>query len=320
MSDELKEKVFVTIQKFLNKPPVIIWGSGATVSFGLPTMGDLNNELKRNIDNFNPSDENLEIELGKPEYDDKLPQIRKIIWNSVNKADQQVREKVMTSENDIFDSIKKIIEKFRSTHPKVVNIVTTNYDRVLEHIMGFYEIPYTDGFGSHEFNQFNNNLFLTKDITNVVKVHGSLNWFQVDGNIRYLMIKYDNAEPVIIPPGKNKYQEAYKSPYRELIQKSDNLINDAASLLVVGFGFNDEHLTPKIREKVNNGTPLVLITKEITKSCRKELEKAQKYILLQKNTDKEQTSVSLKTGKNDSEEEFIIDGNYWQLSDFMEVI
>ena len=320
MDDEYKDKIFSTIQKFLKNPPVIIWGSGATVSYGLTTMSDLNNELKNVIDCFNPSDENLEIELGKPEYDKKMPEIRKAIWNSVNKADQSVRIKLTNSEYSVFDPIKDMIKKIQSAHPQVVNVVTTNYDRVLEHVLGFYDIPFTDGFGSHEFNQFNNNLFLTSNMINIIKVHGSLNWFRIDGSVRNLLTDYENTEPVIISPGKNKFREAYNSPYRDLIQKSDNLIINASSLFVVGFGFNDEHLTPKIKEKVNSGTPLVLITKEVTDSCREELEAAQKYVLLQANDRTGQTLVSLKSGKNDSEEKLVIDGDYWQLSSFMEVL
>jgi hypothetical protein len=134
------------------------------------------------------------------------------------------------------------------------------------------------------------------------------------------MVDHADCEPLIISPGKNKYQEAYQNPYRDLIQKSDALINSAQSFLVVGFGFNDEHLTPKIKEKVNSGTPLVLITKEITDSCRNELKEAQKYVLLEENKTTKQTSVATKTGKDDTAEEQILDSEYWQLQKFMEVL
>ncbi len=320
MSDQSKEKTFSTIQTFLKNPPVIIWGAGATVPFGLPTMEDLNNTLKNKLHNFNQTNENLETELGKAKYNDQMPEIRRIIWNTVNNADAKVRRKLVNGETDTFDSIKNMIEKIRSVHPQVVNIITTNYDRVIEHVMGFYGIPFTDGFGEREFNIFNGDLFTDKNITNLIKVHGSLSWFRVDSSVRYLMMDCESSEPVIISPGKNKYQEAYKTPYRDLIQKSDNLINNASSFLVVGFGFNDEHLTPKIKEKVNSGTPLVLITKKITQSCRDELKNAQKYILLQESETTGQTSVLIKTGKDESKETLIIDDDYWQLNKFMEIL
>ena len=315
-----KERVFTTIQTFLKNPPTIIWGSGATVALGLPAMGTLNAVLKKEIPGFNASDENLEIELGKPEYESQLPKIRKVIWNAVNQADIKVLKELIHNNNcTAFVGIKNMVETFRETHPRVVNIITTNYDRVLEHVMAFQNIPFSDGFEGRELSLFNEQLFRDKDITNLIKVHGSLNWFQIDGSIRYLNHTNDEIEPTIICPGKNKYEEAYSRPYRELIQKADNLIDQASSFLIVGFGFNDAHLTPKIREKVRSGTPLVLITKEVTESCRNELKNARKYILLQESASGH-TNIILKANDNTPIEKLTLDGDYWKLDKFMEIL
>lgn len=320
MSDEVKGKIFSLIQDFLRNPPVIVWGSGATIPYGLPTMGDLNQALKDGINNFKPTDENLEIELGKATYETQMSEIRKVIWGAVNNAEKKIIHKLLNSETDELNAIKNMIDKFRSAHPKVVNIITTNYDRVLEHMAGYHNIPFSDGFIGREFSTFSNIHFKDRDIVNLIKVHGSLSWFQVGSNIRYLMVNHVDSEPLIISPGKNKYQEAYKNPYRDLIQKSDSLINSAQSFLVIGFGFNDEHLTPKIKEKVNGGTPLVLITKKATESCHNELKGAQKYVLLEENGAGDATSVSLKSGIGNVVEKLTIDGNYWQLKQFMEIL
>jgi hypothetical protein len=319
MSNENREKVFSAAQAFLKSPPVIIWGSGATVPLGNPSMTALNVELKEKIDGFNGTDENLEIELGKPEYEKQMPEIREVIWDSVNRADEKVLSRLIDGDASSLDGIKSMVEKFREAHPQVVNIITTNYDCVLEHVMAFHGIPFTDGFEGKELSLFNSRLFQDANITNLVKVHGSLNWFQAGRRIRYLKHQRNSSEPIIICPGKNKYQEAYKTPYRELIQKADDCINNASSFLVVGFGFNDEHLTPKIKEKVDNGTPLVLITKEVSPGCKAELRDAQKYALLQEG-DAGMTTVALKNGKAERVEDFTIDGNYWQLDRFMEIL
>ena len=319
MGDEIRDKVFSLIQSFLKTPPVIIWGSGATVALGIPSMGALYAAIKEEIDGFSGADENLEVELGKSEYKSQMPEIRKVIWDSINQADEKVLLKLINSDTKALDGIKGMVGKFREAHPQVVNIVTTNYDRVLEHVMAFNEIPFTDGFEGKELSVFNSHLFQDQNTTNLVKVHGSLNWFQAGSRIRYLKQTNCNATPVIICPGKNKYQEAYQTPYRELIQKADDLINNASSFLVVGFGFNDEHLTPKIKEEVWNGTPLVLITKEILDSCKTELRDAQKYIFLQESEDS-RTNITLKSGKDSQVEKLTIDGDYWKLDEFMEIL
>jgi len=319
MSDEIKEKIFYTIQTFLKNPPVIIWGSGATVALGVPSMWALNTAIEKKIKGFNPNGENLEIELGKSEYKSRMPEIKKIIWDAINEADEKVLAKLISDENGARDGIKGMVGKFRDAHPQVVNIITTNYDCVLEHVMAFYGIPFTDGFEGKELSPFDSYLFQDKNMVNLVKVHGSLNWFKIESRVRYLKQKTIDAPPVIICPGKNKYQEAYQTPYRELIQKADDFINGASSFLVVGFGFNDEHLTPKIKEKVGSGTPIVLITKEITGSCKSELSNAQKYVFLQEGNN-ENTNILFKTGKDDTVHDETIGGDFWKLDRFMEVL
>ncbi len=212
-----------------------------------------------------------------------------------------------------------MIEKFIEAHPKVVNVVTTNYDRVLEHIISYHNFPYTDGFNGKVLSIFDETEFKDKEIINLIKVHGSLNWFDVDGEIRFLSSISKDEAPKIIAPGKNKYQEAYSSPYRELIQKADDLIKIASSFLVVGFGFNDEHLTPKIKAKVKKGTPIVLITKKVSDSSYKELKNAEKYIFLEE-SENGKTKVTYKENSTTDKIEIELEGDLWQLNNFMEII
>ncbi len=320
MSNKLEEEIFSVIQKYLKNPPVIIWGSGATVPYGLPTMGDLNRALQEKINGFNPENENLEIELGKTKYEENLPKIKKIIWDTVNNAEKNIAQKLMCSETNDFSAIVNMTKKFYETHPQVVNIITTNYDRVLEFIMAYHGFPFSDGFTGREFSLFDDNLFKEKNIVNIIKVHGSLSWFRVESNIRHLISNIKDAEPVIICPGKNKYQESYNDPYRYLIQKADNLISKADSFFIIGFGFNDEHLTPRIKEKVNNGTPLVLITRTVSENCKIQLKYAQKHIFLEKEKEKKGTLITLKNGGNDTVKLEIINDSYWKLNKFMGIL
>ncbi len=315
--EQSKEKIFQVIQTFLKTPPLIVWGSGATASLGLPSMWDLNEELKSKVEGFDLASENLEIELGKEKYLTWMPKIRKVIWEKVNEADSSVLDKILSNDIKEFGGIRSLIEKFMDPHPRTVNIVTTNYDRVLEYILSYYNFPYTDGFNGKALSIFDESSFVEKNV-NVVKVHGSLNWFEIDGEIRFLPFNSNQETPQIIAPGKNKYQEAYNSPYRELIQKADSLIKTASSFLVIGFGFNDEHLTPKIKAKVKQGTPVVLITKKITESTYEELKNAEKYVLMEETPSK--TKVIYKENSSAKEVTEIIEGDYWQLQKFLEII
>lgn len=316
--EEIKERVFTIIQNYLKTPPVIIWGSGATVPFGLPSMHTLNGILKDNIPEFDKDCDNLEVELGKDKYLEVMPQIRNLIWHAISTVDNEVLHNLLISNSDDFNGIKKLVEKISDAHPKVTNIITTNYDRIIENVLSFHGIPFTDGFLGKELSLFNESLFSAKNIVNIVKVHGSLNWFDFGGEIRYLQNNIESSVPQIICPGKNKYQEAYKSPYRELIQKSDLYINSADSFLVIGFGFNDEHLTPRIKSKIKKGTPIVVITKIISETCLIELESAEKYVLLEDDGDNK-TKVTVKE-RNSEKQIITLEGNFWSLNNFIEII
>jgi hypothetical protein len=317
--DDIQEKIFKIVQVFLKNPPLIVWGSGATISFGLPSMLSLNEALKKEITDFDISNNNLEDELGKEKYQEKLPQIKKTIWNEVSNADILVLKKIIANKTNDFNGVKLLIEKCIEAHPKVLNIVTTNYDRVLEHLLAYQCIDFTDGFEGKTLSIFNETNFKDANIVNLVKVHGSLNWFNVNGEIRYLSSETATEMPQIVVPSKNKFEETYNLPYRELIQKSDILINNALSFLVVGFGFNDKHLTPRIEANIKKGIPLVLITKEISTNTFKELQSAEKYILFEE-AEVGKTKVIYKENKSSKQIIEIIDGDFWQLNEFMEIL
>ncbi|MDC9723523.1 MAG: SIR2 family protein [Urechidicola sp.] len=317
--DNTTESILKIVQRFLKNPPLIVWGSGATISFGLPSMWNLNEALKKGVEDFDTSNNNLENELGKDKYQDKLPQIKQTIWKEVNNADVSVLKKIIDNKTDDFNGIKLLIEKFIEPHPRVLNVVTTNYDRVLEHLLSHQDVNFTDGFDGKILSIFNGGNFKDENIVNIVKVHGSLNWFNVNGEIRYLSCDTVNRTPQIVVPSKNKFEETYKVPHRELIQKSDTLINNALSFLVVGFGFNDKHLTPRIEANIKKGIPLVLITKEVSENTFKELKNAEKYILFEE-AETGKTKVIYKENSSSEQKEEIIEGDFWQLNKFMEIL
>jgi hypothetical protein len=319
MRNEVKNKIFTIVQEYLKDPPLVVWGSGATIPYGMPSMSDLNRKLGEKINNFDVTNNNLEQELGKDKYKSEFSKIKEVIWDTIDEANNKILNDIISNRSK-YECVKQLIDKIKGAHPKVMTIVTTNYDKVLEYIMSYNKIRYTDGFNDKDLSEFDDSLFCTKeDIVNLIKVHGSLNWFKENDNIRYLTKKMDKMEPLIIPPGKNKYRDAYDKPYRELIQKSDSYIESAKSFLVVGFGFNDEHLTPKIRERVNEGIPIVVITKKVTKSTKEELKQAKKYVMLEKMSEKK-TKIAYTHNGKENEQEVEIIGDYWQLPNFMEII
>lgn len=317
-----KDETYKLIQKFLQDPPVVIWGSGATIDYGLPSMNDLNDALKKKYAYFDKNNTNLEEELGKDKYEPYLSEIRKTIWECIAEKDNSLLNDILNNFKQ-YTGIKLLIEKFSAPYPNIFNIITTNYDRVLENILVSNNFAFTDGFSGRILSLFDEELFINNSnkksknsFVNLIKVHGSLNWFNINGETRYY--SNDNTyEPTIIPPGKNKYKQAYSEPYRSLIQISDKTIKSSKSILVIGFGFNDEHITPRITEQIKKGVPIVILTKELTKTTKEQLKNASYYLALEEG-DLGKTRITYKEKSSDTVKIDEFDGFLWQLNNFME--
>lgn len=311
------DEIYKTVQTYLNEPPLVIWGSGATIGFGLPSMSQLKDEIGNLLPTFDKTCTDLEAELGREKYEADLPQIRKIIRDVISAADLKAKEKLLKN-SDEFEGIRRLTQFCHDPHPKVMNVVSTNYDRILEYVWGYNGLHYTDGFDQQELSEFDEGKFQGKDIINLMKVHGSLDWFDVDHDVRKLHTDF-GYDPIMIPPGKNKYRTTHNSPYRELMQKSDDAIKKASSFLVVGFGFNDEHITPLVSKKTKSGTPIVVVTMNVTATTEKELEKAKRVIYIEAAADISKSHIRvIENGivKSDSVE----DGDYWRLNKFMDML
>ena len=145
---EKLEKLTTTIQKHLKNNPALLIGSGASIPYGLPSMEDLADEIKSKLqDKYQDEDQwksfikeldetgNIETTL---ENVDLKPEIRgDISWVVSNLVERKDKEALTSfiSENDypaLTDIIKKFVQKTGTT-----NIVTTNYDRLIERYRNF---------------------------------------------------------------------------------------------------------------------------------------------------------------------------------------
>lgn len=316
-----QERLFSAAQKFIASSPLVVWGSGATVPCGLPTMRKLAEHLRSAVAPDLKDSGNLEKELGDDKYEDRIDAIRQEIWNKIVEADVKVPDKILDGDDEYLNAIGELIGKIYSTHPQVVNFVTTNYDRVLEYVAAKNGYLVTDGTNMSTLSTFDERAFDRDKMVHVIKVHGSLSWFSVNGEVRYSCRGLLHREPIIIIPGKRKYRDVLQIPYRELIRKSDELIAKAGSVLVVGFGFNDEHITPELVKKVRHGVPVVVVTKNVTEDCHRELSVATKMLLIENDESRKGfTKVTYRNQPETDEVVFSVSGEYWKLNKFMEAI
>ena len=322
------------LQGYLENSPLIVLGSGASMPYELPSMGGLAEEIKKssivisdpNYSSLCTAVDNLGLE-GAIDTVNLLPQtlheIRSVVWKAVNVKD------LLYFEQHPIDPPKALVElikKVLAPTPNKAAIVTTNYDGLAEYA--------ADGVGATTVTGFEGSLIKKLElpstslktkrirarerVVDVWKVHGSLDWFVApDGTIASFPLARtipENFQPLIVPPGKDKYSSTHDEPYRTIIAEADNAFVQAGAYLCVGYGFNDEHIQPKLLAQITNGKPIVVLARTMTQACKKHIVEAgiSKYLIFEF-FDPTHTKVY----GNGWEE--IYEGQYWLLDNFMKI-
>ena len=308
MSDmEDKDNIFKLIQDYLKPCPVIIWGSGGTIPFGMPSMQQLKEHLEIKEEG------NIEKILADliNDDDEKKCEYKNKIFKFIDGYDKKLRGEIR-KDHSMLGPLNSIIKYCYCAHPHNLNIITTNYDCVLEYCLSVNQLPYSDGFSGREFSKFDKENFRKQDCINVIKVHGSLRWTKNS----YCYYSYFNEDMEAILPTANKFKEVFEEPFRTLIRKSENIISESKSILSIGFGFNDEHLTPTINDVIRDNSKIVIVAKKATEAIKEKVKSANKFILIEE-AEGGKTKFSF---KEEIEQEIITTGNYWKLDEFARIV
>ena len=281
---EARKVVRDKILKYVGRHTVIIWGSGATMDLGFPSMKDLLDIMSKEPDFGALRDmigNGFEERLTNF-FNYKCPEARevfqdracKIIGKEFTKRENapMCRDKEKYYEA-MFDLYSFLLDSKKGS----VDILTTNYDCAWERLFQQRGVEFLDGFQKNELDY---SAFFNEDYSSVrlVKVHGSDNWFRYDTKDQYVEkvdighTPQDNAQlksHKIIIPTNMKYEDAVKdTSFANLMLAFGRIIKEADSYLTIGFGFNDSHLTPLLKQEARKGKPVVRLMKDITNGGR----------------------------------------------------
>lgn len=157
-----------------------------------------------------------------------------------------------------------------------LNIFTTNYDTSYEEAASEIGITIIDGFSFSSPRQYDPRCFdydivrrsngksnesdYLEGVFKLFKLHGSTNWRKTSaGNVRI----DDNVtadDCCMIFPARGKYQQSYIQPHLELMARYLSALREPNTcIIIVGFGFNDDHLSEPILSAIRSNPHLKTI-------------------------------------------------------------
>lgn len=229
-----------------------------------------------NLVRHKPDDTNLETLLSRCRLaedfleGDALERLKQFI--SIAETDIKGKVDFIQAEQELpvhLEFLRRVAR--RSNRKSRTKIFTTNYDRCFEEAgrQGRYVV--IDGFSQTQPQTFDS-IFFSYDIVrrdregdtsdfipnvfHLYKVHGSVDWERdhASGEVR----KSNNpANPLLIYPRSSKYELAFAQPYLEMMSALQAALREPnTGLLVVGFGFNDNHLAEPILSAIRSNLAL----------------------------------------------------------------
>lgn len=343
MPDTPYETLCKRAQACISKTPVVILGSGASIAEGIPGMSQLRDHLLQiqPLANWDEQDRgywasflerlkstDLESALQEvnlpPHLDD---QVVIETWNYLQPFDLKAFNKSL--ERTTPGALTRLFQHLLRSTNKSIDVVTPNYDRLAEYAADFGELYHETGFRHGHIRahlgegrqtvQINK---VDQNYVNIWKVHGSFEWFKDSSKtVRALPISHSRPEgwiPAIVTPGIQKYRRTYDEPFVSIKTASDKAFSSASAFFCVGFGFNDDHIQTKLKDRCRaHRTPLVLITYSLTQTARAMLggSHCEEYLAVEMANDGCRIfSPEFPNG------ELVHEGEYWQLEHFLELV
>jgi hypothetical protein len=252
--------------------PKLIVGTGLSMIYGVPGMKELTRKLNREIrksqitgikEMWHAHEADIiksGLETGLANLSEKETPLVEEIKLITSKYILEEEEKLHTTilERDTgFSKLLQYLKNTVSANRKVIDIMTPNYDRIIEIICDKLEIGVITGFTGSLYGRFNKNLLKQPmDVLNcknytwvrLFKPHGSINWINEEYEEYltndYKILKQKAKYIEIVTPGSSKYKAGMtNNTFRCIREEFNELLNpqDNYSLLIYGYGFNDDH-------------------------------------------------------------------------------
>ena len=136
-----------------------------------------------------------------------------------------------------------------------IYLFTLNHDNFLEKFFQSKKIEYSDGFvyGNAKCKIWNPDSFNFK--VNILKLHGSIDWYYDSGSDWYdahyyknLVVSRENGRPIVLMGSFNKLNQYSRSIYFDLLCLFAQKLESCNYLVVGGYSFGDQGINTRIIE------------------------------------------------------------------------
>jgi hypothetical protein len=293
-------KIKVRLQEHLGDGLVTIIGSGLSCAEGLPGMGELAKYLLAEVGTgLTGADATawasasaLIATKGLEAALLAIPPTAAVEASIAVATGRLISEREHKVVSEVFAGTRKL-RLTRLLHHMVkpvsgLVIVTTNYDRLVEIAVEEADIGADTMFVgrfSGRLNERESQLSFCRDVTLkprrtsatlhyrpralICKPHGSLDWYVRAGRPVFYAGDLPNVARLIITPGHNKFRNGYESPFDHHRSRANAAIDNASRFLVLGYGFNDDHLETHLSPSIKGGKPTLMLTHSLSPVARK---------------------------------------------------
>lgn len=220
-----------------------------------------------NFLNNSAEEKSKEIETYKEAFDITKKELLESIIKKYEDDLEDSQKKVKDNYIKFYNAIFSIRRRNKDNSPP--NIFTTNYDLFNEVALEYLGIHYTNGFRGSVKRIFDPTVFnlrlvddqkrykekwsIIRNYFKLYKVHGSIDWEFIGSEIVQKDPNSIDAENAVIYPTISKHFETQQTPYSELFRAlSISLQKPDSTLLVLGYGFPDEHINQLITQSLSN--------------------------------------------------------------------
>ena len=202
---------------------------------------------------------NKKIDIDGKAYEaNQLREALKDIKSSIARCIDS-RKLNITAHREFVRAVHQILRSGKGNSANLVDYFILNYDTLIEDVLALERLSYSDGFSGGATAWWDDSVFKLDGIqARVLKIHGSIDWIQLDGDplprrIRLSGQNFSGVEPkdkVIIWPAATKYQESQKDPYAQILAVMRNALRPAVHaetvLAICGYRFGDSHINIEI--------------------------------------------------------------------------